>query len=1148
MLCSSSRRYLHLVSRMAHPSIHIGVIVNTVSDRWRGNVASRQSSPRSIVSVLTFIEMSPKRKLQATADFDEYALKDVPGELRKCDQNLAAAVVLDFVYESGFTLRRLGKHEAERPAFASATWEDVATNFQLDASIDYHQLELFSYPVASLPPSFHREVMKASAKWLDVYQERGAHKRGAARMRLMDAWHVPVCSLFKGRLVDQPESFMPETPETSRGQVDHKVYMTEGIILLVMELKLAFKSVQDHIAQVLLELCSAFEINSDEEFKPQPPVYAILTDLEDFHIFRYDGSQFTRIKKIIVSDESRVEYLSGMQKGDSAAMRTDEILLAGCRGWTGATAALQSPGTRAVTTNLQTTTKGEGWAPSTFVSSRSDRAKQKAARPEDFMDEEDLQELKDSRKLVDTTDEMNLTSDSRGGVAEPEQDSLASALETTLLPPPSDSAGARILKKMGWRLGQGIGPRVSLRKRKLQDMELSLGGRVSSELVNIPDDDEEDRKDDSHGLGYNPGMGLHESVGGKKAATSAHGPQLAAGFGLGALNDADEDDLDVYDGGPTSHRRREAYDAIDRDEEDTFAIGGRSQRGKKPTVRPASSVARFRDGQPVLAGFILSDKPVSDDRWFPLPDVPKGWTPDPRRVWNKYNNKENMSEQREPLKASGGWDSKITADERGAMLGETPLPSAPRSVFEFMSKKDRERLQNIAASQSQPSFTPGTTTHPSASSPPETIRIPKTEPHIAQAALRGFQPFAEDPAKQSRYNAYLQSQIGTDAAGPPLQPLPAQRVDEFNKEAEDYAKAALLFKPMSSAMAGRFTSAAVVDHGPKIPEGLHTPSHEDIAKKEEEKRIEEEENLSPKAHAVRMGMYGPLTRETKPWQPARLLCKRFKVRDPNPEPEMAIPSEPAAPGSNWQQPDIPMASTSAETGGEGSSGSGSWGAARKGPKDISNIGLGEDEDQGRDTLTYERPTMDVFKAIFASDDEDSDDDKGEPAEEPPLPVAIPMTVLMAPSTDPTTAVSSFAPMDDGPVDLSSFKPTFIPREGKLKKDKDKDKDKGRDKDKEKKEKKKREKEKRAVLSFAMDEEGGEELAPKLSKDRPKKKKQRKEKRGAGDDDDGMWVEKPAAEAVKDLVLPPPPPQLLEDENVADPGGPPRGRKRAVDFL
>ena len=50
------------------------------------------------------------------------------------------------------------------------------------------------------------------------------------------------------------------------------------------------------------------------------------------------------------------------------------------------------------------------------------------------------------------------------------------------------------------------------------------------------------------------------------------------------------------------------------------------------------------------------------------------------------------------------------------------------------------------------------------------------------------------------------------------------------------------------------------------------------------------------------------------------------------------------------------------------------GSRSRGPRDLANVGLGEDETQGRDTLTYERPAMDVFKAIFASDDEDSDDD------------------------------------------------------------------------------------------------------------------------------------------------------------------------------
>ena len=41
-----------------------------------------------------------------------------------------------------------------------------------------------------------------------------------------------------------------------------------------------------------------------------------------------------------------------------------------------------------------------GWTPSTFVSSRVDRAKQKVTRPEDYMDEEDLAELRENQIMA----------------------------------------------------------------------------------------------------------------------------------------------------------------------------------------------------------------------------------------------------------------------------------------------------------------------------------------------------------------------------------------------------------------------------------------------------------------------------------------------------------------------------------------------------------------------------------------------------------------------------------------------------------------------------------------------------------------------------------------------------------------------------
>jgi G patch domain-containing protein 1 len=68
-------------------------------------------------------------------------------------------------------------------------------------------------------------------------------------------------------------------------------------------------------------------------------------------------------------------------------------------------------------------------------------------------------------------------------------------------------------------------------------------------------------------------------------------------------------------------------------------------------TRPLSTDS-FHDGRPVLPGFVLSNTPVAEDAWsvslcqwshvrliffmrrFKIPDIPKGWKPDPHRVWS----------------------------------------------------------------------------------------------------------------------------------------------------------------------------------------------------------------------------------------------------------------------------------------------------------------------------------------------------------------------------------------------------------------------------------------------------------------------------------------------------------------------------------
>ena len=105
-----------------------------------------------------------------------------------------------------------------------------------------------------------------------------------------------------------------------------------------------------------------------------------------------------------------------------------------------------------------------------------------------------------------------------------------------MLPAPRDSVGGRILKKMGWRPGQGMGPRVTWRQREIQH------GRDPDRTG--PDVDEEakkhtyapkdtppivvPRKDDFHGLGHARGLGLHASLGIHGQETQGtQGPRLA---------------------------------------------------------------------------------------------------------------------------------------------------------------------------------------------------------------------------------------------------------------------------------------------------------------------------------------------------------------------------------------------------------------------------------------------------------------------------------------------------------------------------------------------------------------------------------------------------------------------------------------------
>lgn len=116
----------------------------------------------------------------------------------------------------------------------------------------------------------------------------------------------------------------------------------------------------------------------------------------------------------------------------------------------------------------------EGWQPATFVSSRSKRFEHRAQRPEDFMDDEDMGDFGIAPKRITTKEEflseeqeiqnrgkrIVASSDSQGVIpGEP-------VLQDLVLPVKM-SVGVELLKKMGWKEGQGVGPRERRTKQKV---------------------------------------------------------------------------------------------------------------------------------------------------------------------------------------------------------------------------------------------------------------------------------------------------------------------------------------------------------------------------------------------------------------------------------------------------------------------------------------------------------------------------------------------------------------------------------------------------------------------------------------------------------------------------------------------------------
>jgi G patch domain-containing protein 1 len=476
----------------------------------------------------------------------------------------------------------------------------------------------------------------------------------------------------------------------------------------------------------------------------------------------------------------------------------------------------------------------------------------------------------------------------------------------------------------------------------------------------------------------------------------------------------------------------------------------------------------------------------------------------------------------------------MSADQRGEVLGEEQLKGPVKSVFDYMSAKSRERLAQIIPADRQPGASVGVSVEeekPRIDEPQEGVIVPPLSPRTASAALKGFIPFGDDPGKQLRYTSYLRSQVvNTTEPNPKL--FPSGKLDQVNKELSDFMKSAQMFRPMSFAMANRFTSSKLSTQDMAQPKpGLHVPDPTKVDEWKDKAKLEQEvkEVLTPREEAARAGLWGKMTRVTADWAPNALVCKRFGVANPWPDglpgtasetkqPEGSAPSvgralgtKPllSAPGDDvaWQNNFVHQAKPE-ESKPELEDGD-AIPKDRK-PRTIAEVGMAEDENQGRDTLTYKKPELDIFKAIFASDDEDdSEDEDEEPVRATPLHLDLqnptPMTVEPSNEAKPTAEGTTLPPVVNIPVAEDVARPIFGLANSKNKTE-------GDSKRASKKDKKRDRVKAKTMLSFDVGEDGDEDLVVEDKRDKKRRKKVEPDTKVEAVpikiDEDDEWVEAP----------------------------------------
>uniref|UniRef100_A0A1J3J9E5 G patch domain-containing protein TGH n=1 Tax=Noccaea caerulescens TaxID=107243 RepID=A0A1J3J9E5_NOCCA len=666
----------------------------------------------------------------------------------------------------------------------------------------------------------------------------------------------------------------------------------------------------------------------------------------------------------------------------------------------------------------------EGWAPQSFTSSRKNRAGARKQSISDFLDEDERAELEgQSLSASSQFDTFGFTAAEHSRKqAEKEQHERPSAIPgpvpDELVAPVSESIGVKLLVKMGWRRGHSIkdvrassDARREARKAFLAfssdentketsdsfvsetEVETSLDPQFSEDIkfsestpvyVLNP-------KQDLQGLGYDPFKHAPEFREKKRSRLSASkeagfrkplsmkeslfGPKsgkIAPGFGIGALEELDVEDEDVYAGydfdqtyviedeqpaRPSNDNRLrltskehnhlpgfgaasnsdysvERFDPpkIPKDFVARHIFPGPREAESKPNVSAPPDVSPPEDNNLKLlidgfATFVsrcgklyedLSREKNQSNQLFDFLRGGNGHDYYVRRLWEEQQKRSDQSKLLFDVKPSPSVQ-KMSAETRGSLLGEKPL------------QRSLKETDTSASSGGSFQF-------------PTNLSDTFTKSASSQEAADAVKPFKDDLAKQERFEQFLKEKYKGG-----LRTTNSDRVNSMSESARaqerlDFEAAAEAIEKGKAYKEVRRATEKPIDF---LAGGLQFTSGGTEQIKDTGVVDMKSSTTYPK-------------REEFQWRPASLLCKRFDL----PDPFMGKPA--TAPRSRNKMDSLIFLPDTVKA----ASGSGARQVSDlQEPKKEASVEEPEVEVQ---VENVERP-VDLYKAIFSDDSEDDEE-------------------------------------------------------------------------------------------------------------------------------------------------------------------------------